>query len=61
VDAAAKAGVLDETHWVELKQDVPATGKQSNRDLAKDPTSLNVDAGVLIVGIEDKSRDPLIP
>ena len=34
--AAAAAGVLDETHWVELKQAVPAASKPANLELAKD-------------------------
>ena len=53
VVAAAAAGVLDETHWVELKQAVPATSKPANLELAKDLASLSVDGGVLIIGIAD--------
>jgi hypothetical protein len=50
------AGVLDETHWVALKQAVPATSKPVNLELAKDPASLSVDGGVLIIGIADARR-----
>lgn len=53
VVAAATAGVLDETHWVELKQAVPAANKPANLELARDMASLSVDGGVLIVGIAD--------
>ena len=53
IAAAAAAGVLDETHWVELKKDVPATSKEANLELARDLASLSVDGGVLLVGIVD--------
>ncbi len=55
VEAAAAAGTLDESRWVELKKDVPASSKGSNRELAKDLASLSVDGGTLIVGIEEES------
>jgi hypothetical protein len=50
---AAAAGVLDENHWVELKEAVPPSSKPANLELAKDLASLSVDGGVLIVGIAD--------
>lgn len=50
---AAAAGVLDENHWVELKEAVPPSNKQANLELAKDLASLSVDGGVFIVGVED--------
>lgn len=53
VVAAAKAGVLDETAWVELKKDIPASSPASNTETAKDLASLSVDGGLLVVGIED--------
>jgi hypothetical protein len=50
---AAAGGLLDETHWVDLKQEL-ATGKATiNTDLAKDLASLAVDGGLLVIGIED--------
>jgi len=53
VVAAAAAGVLDETQWVELKEAVPPTSKPANLELAKDLASLSVDGGVLVIGISD--------
>jgi hypothetical protein len=53
VVAAAAAGVLDETHWVELKEAVPPSSKPANLELARDLASLSVDGGVLVVGIAD--------
>ena len=50
---AAATGVLEETHWVELKEAVPSSSKPANLELAKDLASLSVDGGVLIVGIAD--------
>lgn len=50
---AAAGGLLDETHWVDLKREL-ATGKATiNTDLAKDLASLAVDGGLLVIGIED--------
>ncbi|TQN40823.1 hypothetical protein FHU33_0173 [Blastococcus colisei] len=55
VESAAAAGLLDETHWVELKKAVPADSKAANRELAKDLASLACDGGLLVIGIEDDS------
>lgn len=56
VISAAQAGVLDETQWVELKQDVPASSKSANLELAKDLASLSVDGGLLVIGVADADR-----
>jgi hypothetical protein len=45
-------GKLDETHWLELKREIPTT-KGSNAELARDLASLAVDGGLLIIGIEE--------
>jgi len=52
VDEAAANGVLDETHWVELKRLLP-TGKAQNAEVARDLASLSVDGGIFVVGVED--------
>lgn len=52
VRAAAEAGVLDESLWVELKQAIPSAAG-ANLELAKDLASLSVDGGVLVVGVAD--------
>lgn len=53
VEEAARGGLLDESHWVDLKREL-ATGKASvNTDLAKDLASFAVDGGLLIIGIAD--------
>lgn len=43
VVAAASSGVLDETRWVELKEDVPASNAKANLELAKDLASLSAE------------------
>lgn len=53
VVAAAAGGLLDESHWVDLKQELPAGKAKHNTDLAKDLASLAVDGGLLVVGVED--------
>lgn len=54
--AAADAGVLIETQWVECKQAVPV-GAKANLELAKDLASCSVDGGVVVIGAVDKSSD----
>lgn len=53
VESAATAGLLDETHWVELKEAIPAASKPANLELAKDLASLACDGGLLVIGIAD--------
>lgn len=50
---AAAGGLLDESHWVDLKQELPVGKATVNTDLAKDLASLAVDGGLLVIGIED--------
>jgi hypothetical protein len=50
---AAAGGLIDETHWVDLKQELPAGKATANTDLAKDLASLAVDGGLLVIGVED--------
>lgn len=50
---AAAGGLLDESHWVDLKQELAAGKATINTDLAKDLASLAVDGGLLVIGIED--------
>ncbi|GAA0812231.1 AlbA family DNA-binding domain-containing protein [Spirilliplanes yamanashiensis] len=52
LDAAA-GGLLDESHWVDLKRELPTGKPKHNTDLAKDLASLAVDGGLLVIGIED--------
>ncbi|GLZ00785.1 ATP-binding protein [Actinoplanes sp. NBRC 103695] len=57
--AAATAGMLDESPWLDLKKELPAAGarERHNRELAKDIAAMAVDGGVLIIGItDDNSR-----
>src|SRR5689334_22760054 len=53
VVTAAAAGLLDESAWVELKEDVPPAAKGSNLETAKDLASLSIDGGLYLVGIRD--------
>ncbi|MBY4039159.1 ATP-binding protein [Rhodococcus fascians] len=53
IETAAASGILDEGRWVELKKEVPATNKATNKELAKDLASLSVEGGTLIIGIEE--------
>lgn len=50
---AAAGGLLDESHWVDLKQELPTGKRTHNTELAQDLASLAVDGGLLVIGIED--------
>jgi hypothetical protein len=50
---AAAGGLLDESHWLDLKQELPAGKRTHNTELAQDLASLAVDGGLLVVGVED--------
>lgn len=51
---AAAGGLLDESPWVDLKQELPAGKRTVNTDLAQDLAAFGVDGGMLVVGIEDR-------
>jgi len=50
---AAAGGLLDESHCVDLKQELPAGKAKHNTNLGKDLASLAVDGGLLVIGVED--------
>jgi hypothetical protein len=50
---AAAGGLLDESHWVDLKQELPAGKRTLNTELAQDLASFAVDGGLLVIGVED--------
>ena len=52
IATAISSGFLDETHWLELKREIPTT-RGSNTELARDLASLAIDGGLLVVGIEE--------
>lgn len=51
--AAAQAGALAETQWVELKAALPPAAKPANLELARDLASLSADGGTLVIGVRD--------
>lgn len=50
---AAAGGLLDESHWVDLKQELPVGKRTHNTELAQDLASFAVDGGLLVIGVED--------
>jgi len=58
LEEAAAGGLLDESHWVELKGDLPAGNPGANAELARDLASLAPDGGLLVVGVKDAVREP---
>jgi Schlafen, AlbA_2 len=50
---AAAGGLLDESHWLDLKQELAPGKRTHNTELAQDLASLAVGGGLLVIGIED--------
>lgn len=59
ITTALEQGLLSETHWLELKRELPS-GRGSNKELARDLASLAVDGGALIIGLEELDDDTVI-
>jgi hypothetical protein len=55
LDDAIQQGLLEETHHLELKREI-ATGRNANKELARDLASFAVDGGTYIIGIEEDKR-----
>ncbi|MGL5825766.1 MAG: AlbA family DNA-binding domain-containing protein [Nocardioides sp.] len=62
LEVAAREGLLEETHYLELKERVDL-GKAANRELARDLAAFAVDGGTLVIGVrEHDDRAPeLVP
>lgn len=58
VEAAARDGLLTETHHVELKRELGPSGKGTNRDAAKDMSALAIDGGALLYGVDEVPDGP---
>lgn len=52
LQAAIDGGLLEETHYLELKREIPP-GKGSNKESARDMAQFAVDGGIIIVGLEE--------
>jgi hypothetical protein len=53
---AIRQGLLAESHYLDLKRELPAGGSH-NKELACDLASFAVDGGTLIIGIEENKQD----
>lgn len=61
IEAAAEAGLLEETHYLDVKAAV-LRGPSKNRELARDLASFAVDCGTLVIGVaEDKESGEMRP
>lgn len=57
--AAAHAGLLEETHYLDLKREL-GSGKSNNKEHARDLASFAIDGGTILVGVqEEKSSGEL--
>jgi hypothetical protein len=50
---AAAGGLIDESHWVDLKRELPVGKATFNTDLAKDFAAFAIDGGLVVIGVED--------
>lgn len=58
---AANLGLLDETHYLELKGSIPP-GRPANKELAKDLAQFGIDGGTILVGVREREGAPaLVP
>jgi hypothetical protein len=58
LDEAATSGMLEESHYMELKREI-GPGKKANTELARDLAQFAIDGGTLIVGVaENKDSSP---
>lgn len=55
-DAAAN-GLLEETHYVDIKREL-AAGTGANRDIAKDIAAFALDGGVIVIGVDEDTAPP---
>lgn len=51
--------MLEETHYLELKREL-ASGRSSNKEFARDLSSLAIDGGTLIIGVDEKTTPPTL-
>lgn len=56
---AAGLGLLDETHYLELKESIPP-GRAANKELAKDLAQFGIDGGTILVGIREQEGAPVL-
>lgn len=57
IEAAARAGLLIESHYLDLKEAIPS-GSGKNRELARDLASFAIDGGALLVGVAERNEAP---
>lgn len=62
ITSAAQAGLLVESHYLDLKMTIP-NGSGKNRELARDIASFAIDGGAMIVGLAERHDGPpqLVP
>lgn len=58
--AAAKTGLLNETHTVDIKRELPA-GDAANKELAADIASFAIDGGYIFIGVDEDHGAALAP
>jgi hypothetical protein len=57
--AAAGQGLLEESHYLDVKREIPA-GRGANKELARDLASFAIDGGTLIIGIGEDAAASLL-
>ena len=59
LQALADQGLLEETHFLELKEKIAAPSQRVNRELARDLASFAMDGGTVLVGVAEQDDGSL--
>ncbi|MEX3656041.1 ATP-binding protein [Mycolicibacterium fortuitum] len=57
LERLAQNGLLEETHWLDLKRELGA-GNSANKDLAKDIAAFALDGGTILIGVDEDTSPP---
>ncbi|ANA98971.1 Divergent AAA domain [Mycolicibacterium phlei] len=57
IRGAAESGLLEETHYLDLKREV-AKGDSANKGLAKDIAAFALDGGTILIGVDEDTVPP---
>ncbi|CDO06898.1 ATP-binding protein [Mycolicibacterium cosmeticum] len=57
LERLAQNGLLEETHWLDLKRELSA-GNSGNKELAKDIAAFALDGGTILIGVDEETSPP---
>ena len=57
LQACADNGLLEETHWLDLKRELES-GNSANKKLACDIAAFALDGGTILIGVDEDTSPP---